>query len=131
VSGPVPTATLATALAGLALNDLEGDAWRTRLYRHTKAITDGYRARGIHTDNDNGFPIVSAWVGSGEAVKRGGQLLDDEGIYVTLQGYPLVPKDRGVLRATPTVANNDDEVHQLIEAMARVHAKLRAEGLME
>jgi 8-amino-7-oxononanoate synthase len=130
VSGPVPTAALATALAGLALNEAEGDAWRTTLFRHTRTLIDGYRAQGIRTDNDNGFPIVSAWVGSGEAVKRGGQLLDEEGIYVTLQGYPLVPRDKGVLRATPTVANSDDEVATLIATMARVQDRLRSERLM-
>lgn len=130
VSGPVPTAALATALAGLALDEVEGDAWRATLVRHTKTLIDGYCAHDIRTDNDNGFPIVSAWVGTGDAVKRGGQLLDDEGIYVTLQGYPLVPRDKGVLRATPTAANSDDEVAMLIAAMARVQGKLRDEGLM-
>lgn len=129
VSGPVPTATLATALAGLALNDCEGDAWRRILHSYTKYVVDQYRQRGIRTDNDSGFPIVSAYVGSAEAVQRGGQLLFDEGIYVTLQGYPLVPKDMGVLRATPTVANTWDEVHHLVEAMDRTLTTLRKEGL--
>ena len=129
VSGPVPTAALATALAGLALNDVEGDAWRRKLYGYTKQIIDGYRLRGIATDNDSGFPIVSAWVGSKEAVERGGQLLYDEGVYVTLQGYPLVPRDKGVLRATPTVANTPAEVEHLIDAVDRTVQTLRKEGL--
>lgn len=129
VSGPVPTAALATALAGLALNDVEGDAWRDTLYGHTRALLEGFRSHGIPTDNDSGFPIVSAWVGSKEAVERGGQLLYDEGMYVTLQGYPLVPRDKGVLRATPTVANTDDEVAALIAAMNRTVSALRKEGL--
>jgi 8-amino-7-oxononanoate synthase len=130
VSGPVPTATLATALAGLALNDVEGDAWRATLSSYTRHVVDQYRARGIRTDNDSGFPIVSAYVGSAEAVQRGGQLLYDEGIYVTLQGYPLVPRDMGVLRATPTVANTWDEVHHLVDAMDRTVKRLRDERLM-
>ncbi len=130
VSGPVPTAALATALAGLALNETEGDAWRDTLFSYTQAITKGYREKGIKTDNDNGFPIVSGYVGSAEAVKRGGQLIYDEGIYVTLQGYPLVPRDKGVLRATPTVANSWAEVEQLTEAMGRVHEQLIAEKLL-
>ena len=129
VSGPVPTAALATAIAGLALNDVEGDSWRARLYGYTDHILQSYRKRGIPTDNDSGFPIVSAWVRSKEAVERGGQLQYDEGIYVTLQGYPLVPRDKGVLRATPTVANTALEVEQLIDAMERTVKTLRAEGL--
>jgi 8-amino-7-oxononanoate synthase len=129
VSGPVPTATLATALAGLAENECEGDAWRRILYGYTKHIVDAYAARGIRTDNDSGFPIVSAYVGSAEAVQRGGQLLFDEGMYVTLQGYPLVAKDKGVLRATPTVANTWDEVHALVDAMERTVRTLKREGL--
>ncbi len=120
VSGPVPTAALATALAGLELNDRDGDAWRDRLYEYTAAIIEGYRQRGIATDNDNRFPIVSAYVGSAENVIRGGQLLFDEGIYLTLQAYPLVPRDKGVLRATPTVANTWEQVEHLLAAMGRV-----------
>jgi 8-amino-7-oxononanoate synthase len=120
VSGPVPTAALATALAGLELNDREGDRWRDLLYEYTSAIIDGYHQRGIVTDNDNRFPIVSAYVGSVENVIRGGQLLFDEGIYLTLQAYPLVPRDRGVLRATPTVANTPEQIERLLAAMGRV-----------
>jgi 8-amino-7-oxononanoate synthase len=126
VSGPVPTASLATALAGLELNDREGESWRETLAAYTSAILDAYRRRGIATDNDNGFPIVSAYVGSGENVARGGRLLFEQGIYVTLQGYPLVPRDRGVLRATPTVANTWDQVERLITA---VHQACQALGV--
>lgn len=124
VSGPVPTAALATALAGLELNDQEGDRWRDTLHAYTSAILDAYRRRGIRTDNDNHFPIVSAYVGSGENVARGGQFLFEGGIYLTLQGHPLVPRDRGVLRATPTVANTWGQVEHLIEVMERVYQAL-------
>jgi 8-amino-7-oxononanoate synthase len=120
VSGPVPTAALATALAGLELNDREGDQWRDQLYAYTKTIIEHYRKNGIATDNDNGFPIVSAYVGSAENVIRGGQMLFEEGIYLTLQAYPLVPRDRGVLRATPTVANTWEQVQHLLAVMQRV-----------
>jgi len=126
VSGPVPIAALATALAGLELNDREGDAWRDQLYAYTSAIIEHYRKKGIATDNDNRFPIVSAYVGSAENVIRGGQLLFDEGIYLTLQAYPLVPRDKGVLRVTPTVANTWDQVQHLLEAMERVVGKLNS-----
>ncbi len=125
VSGPVPTASLATALAGLELNDREGDQWRDTLCSYTSAIIDHYRRHGIATDNDNRFPIVSAYVGSGENVARGGQLLFEEGIYVTLQSYPLVPRDKGVLRATPTVANTWEQIEHLLSAMDRVRETLR------
>jgi 8-amino-7-oxononanoate synthase len=120
VSGPIPTASLATALAGLELNDREGDRWREQLAGYTGGILDAYRRLGIPTDNDNRFPIVSAYVGSAENVARGGQLLFEEGIYLTLQGYPLVPRDRGVLRATPTTANTPEQVDHLIAVMERV-----------
>jgi 8-amino-7-oxononanoate synthase len=126
VSGPVPTAALATALAGLDLNDREGNRWRETLCAYTSGILDAYRRWGIPTDNDNRFPIVSAYVGSGENVARGGRLLFEEGIYLTLQGYPLVPHDKGVLRATPTVANTWDQVEHLIEAVRRVCQALGA-----
>jgi 8-amino-7-oxononanoate synthase len=128
VSGPVPTAALATALAGLELNDCEGEQWRDKLHSFTRTIIDAYRQYGIPTDNDNHFPIVSAYVGSGENVARGGQLLFEEGIYLTLQGYPLVPRDKGVLRATPTVANTPEQVDHLVEAMRKVYTAPRTSG---
>lgn len=120
-SGPVPTAALATALAGLEVNEREGEQLRDKMYVFSKRIAEGYRAQGIATDNDNAFPIVSAYVGSADNVARGGQLLFDEGINVTMQAYPIVPKDKGVLRATPTAANTEDEIEHLIHAMGRVH----------
>lgn len=123
-SGPVPTASLATALAGLEVNEREGDALRDRIGSFAQAIARGYRAAGIDTDNDNGFPIVSAYVGSAENVARGGALLFEEGINVTMQAYPVVPKDKGVLRATPTAANTMEEVEHLIAAMTKVKAAL-------
>ncbi len=129
VSGPVPTATLATALAGLRFNETEGESWRSTLSAYTRHIIGEYQARGIRTDNDSGFPIVSAYVGGADAVMRGGQLLFEEGMYVTLQGYPLVPRDMGVLRATPTVSNTWDEVRALVESMDRTVQTLRREGL--
>jgi 8-amino-7-oxononanoate synthase len=128
VSGPIPTAALATALAGLRLNDAEGDRIRGTLHSYTSAILDGYKRLGIATDNDNGFPIVSAYVGSAERVRRGGELLLEAGVNVTLQGYPLVPRDKGVLRATPTAANTWEEVETLIRVMGDVHRALGAES---
>lgn len=130
-SGPVPTAALATALAGLEVNEREGDGLRDRMCQYAKTIARGYREAGIATDNDNAFPIVSAYVGSAENVARGGTMLFEDGINVTMQAYPVVPKDKGVLRATPTAANTWDEVEHLVSAMKRVHAALspqRREG---
>ncbi|MBL9038141.1 MAG: aminotransferase class I/II-fold pyridoxal phosphate-dependent enzyme, partial [Archangium sp.] len=123
-SGPVPTAALATASAGLDVNAREGDALRKRIHGFATTIADGYRAHGIATDNDNAFPIVSAYVGSADNVARGGAMLFDEGINVTMQAYPVVPKDKGVLRATPTAANTEAEVQHLVAAMAKVHRAL-------
>jgi 8-amino-7-oxononanoate synthase len=124
-SGPVPTAALATALAGLEVNEREGDQLRDRIYRFATRIAQGYRAAEIATDNDNGFPIVYAYVGDADQVARGGAMLFDAGINVTMQAYPIVPKDKGVLRATPTAANTDDEVEHLVAAMTQVHRALK------
>jgi 8-amino-7-oxononanoate synthase len=123
-SGPVPTASLATALCGLEINEREGDAIRDTMYGYAKRIAEGYRTAGISTDNDNAFPIVSAYVGSAENVAKGGAMLFDAGINVTMQAYPIVPKDKGVLRATPTAANTMSEVEHLISAMTAVHTFL-------
>lgn len=120
VSGPIPTAALATALAGLRLNATEGDRWRARLHAQSTRIYSAYVESGVQTDNDNQFPILSAYVGSNENVIQGGKALFDRGVYVTLQGYPLVPRGKGVLRATPTVANTDEQVEHLIDSVKQV-----------
>src|SRR5206468_6188104 len=57
-SGPVPTASLATVLAGMDVNEKRGDLIRADLHRKSRKIIDHVRALGVHTPNTRGTPIL-------------------------------------------------------------------------
>nr|WP_246112122.1 aminotransferase class I/II-fold pyridoxal phosphate-dependent enzyme [Streptomyces hawaiiensis] len=57
-SGPSPTASLATALAGLDVNDRRGDAIRADLYRKTVRVLDHLEGMGVSTLHSDRLPIV-------------------------------------------------------------------------
>ena len=57
-------------------------------------------------------------------VVAGGRLLYDRGFLATMQAYPVVPRDRGVLRFTVTSANTEAQVDALLGAMRDARATL-------
>jgi 8-amino-7-oxononanoate synthase len=57
-SGPSPTASLATVLAGLDVNEARGDAIRAELWRKTDRVLRCLDQLGVHTPNRSGFPII-------------------------------------------------------------------------
>jgi 8-amino-7-oxononanoate synthase len=126
-SGPVPTASLATVLAGLDVNEKRGDAIRADLYRKTMKILDHVRALGVHTPNTGSTPVIEFPLAAGEDIDAVGKLLWERGIYVTLAAYPLVPRDQVGFRAQVTAANSDDELDELNAVITELHAagKLR------
>ncbi|MFF7777186.1 aminotransferase class I/II-fold pyridoxal phosphate-dependent enzyme [Streptomyces tanashiensis] len=122
-SGPSPTASLATALAGLDLNDERGDEIRARLYRMTARVLAHVRSLGIATPNTDGLPIVEIPLGDAEDLDAVASFLWEHGIYVTLASYPLVPRDRVGFRIQITAANTDEEIEQLCAALTELAAR--------
>ena len=116
-SGPSPTASLATVLAGFRVNALRGDALRAELYRLTERVLDHLDELGVHTPNVSGTPIVEIPLVDGEQLGLVGGLLWDAGIYVTLAAYPLVPRSEVGFRVQLTAANTDEEVDELLAAI--------------
>ncbi|MFE0698887.1 aminotransferase class I/II-fold pyridoxal phosphate-dependent enzyme [Streptomyces sp. NPDC058872] len=119
-SGPSPTASLATALAGLDLNDERGDEIRAGLYRMTSRVLAHVRALGIATPNTDGLPIIEIPLGDAGDLDAVAAFLWAHGIYVTLASYPLVPRDRVGFRIQVTAANTDEEVDQLCAALTEL-----------
>lgn len=117
-SGPSPTASLATVLSGLAVNDRRGDALRADLHRKTGRVLDHLDALGVHTPNESGTPIVELPLADPDDIDAVGRLLWDAGIYVTLAAYPLVPRDAVGFRVQLTAANSDEEVDELLAAIS-------------
>lgn len=116
-SGPSPTASLATVLAGFDVNEAQGDALRARLYRHTDRVLAHVRQLGVVTPNTSGTPVVELPLRAGaDLVVVAGQLWD-LGIYVTLAAYPLVAREQVGIRVQLTAAHTDTEVDHLLAAL--------------
>jgi len=122
-SGPSPTASLATVLAGFRVNDAEGDDLRKALCRKTARVLDRIAELGLRTLNTSGFPVIELPLGDGDDIDAVGRLLFDRGIYVTLAAYPLVPKSQVGFRVQMTAANGDDEVEQLNDVLGELAAR--------
>jgi 8-amino-7-oxononanoate synthase len=112
-SGPAPTASLATVLAGMDLNAKRGDAIRADLYRKSVKVLDHVRSLGMYTPNIGNTPVIELPLAAGQDIDQVGKRLWDRGIYVTLAAYPLVPRDQVGFRAQVTAANTDAEIDEL------------------
>lgn len=126
-SGPAPTASLATVLAGFQVNAKRGDAIRADLYRKSMKVLDHVRDLGVFTPNTGNTPVVELPLAAGEDIDAVGKLLWERGIYVTLAAYPLVPRDQVGFRAQLTAANTDQEIDELNAVIAELarQGKLR------
>jgi 7-keto-8-aminopelargonate synthetase-like enzyme len=116
-SGPSPTASLASVLAGFALNAERGDQIRAALHRKTAHVLQVVGDLGIATPNTSGLPIIEIPIQNCEDVEYVGQYLYDAGIYVTLAAYPLVPRTQTGFRIQVTAANTDDEIGELCDTL--------------
>jgi len=119
-SGPSPIASLATTLAGLEVNEERGDAIRADLWRKTAAVLDCLDRLGAHTPNRSGFPIIEVPLARHEDVDAVGRFLFENGIYVTLAAYPLVPRSEVGFRIQITAANTQAEVERLVDVLGKL-----------
>jgi 8-amino-7-oxononanoate synthase len=119
-SGPSPTASLATVIGGLDLNDLRGDQIRAGLWEKTDAVLRCLERLGIHTPNRSGFPIIEIPLARHEDIDAVGRFLYEQGIYVTLAAYPLVPRDEVGFRVQVTAANTMGEIEYLTDVVAKL-----------
>lgn len=124
-SGPSPTASLATALAGLDVNDRRGDDIRADLYRKTVRVLDHLEELGAGTLNTDRLPIIEIPLADADDLDSVGEFLWDNGIYVTLAAYPLVPRDRVGFRVQLTALNSDEDVDQLNDTLTRLTERYR------
>jgi 8-amino-7-oxononanoate synthase len=116
-SGPSPVASLATTLVGLDVNERRGDALRADLCAKTRKVLDALEQLEVRTPNRHGFPIIEVPLGHAEQIGPVGEFLFEQGIYVTLAAYPLVPRSEVGFRIQMTAANTDAEVDRLVEVL--------------
>jgi 7-keto-8-aminopelargonate synthetase-like enzyme len=116
-SGPSPTASLATTLAGLEVNDRRGDAIRADLHRKTVRVLDHVHGLGLDTPSVHELPIIEIPLVNASELGAVARFLWDHGIYVTLAAYPLVPHDRVGFRIQITALNSDEDIDRLNETL--------------
>jgi 8-amino-7-oxononanoate synthase len=119
-SGPSPVASLATVLAGIEVNERRGDALRADLWDKTAQVLDHLDSLGVYTPNTSGFPIVEIPLARHEDIDAVGRFLFENGIYVTLAAYPLVPKHEVGFRVQVTAANTQAEIDQLLDVIGKL-----------
>jgi 8-amino-7-oxononanoate synthase len=125
-SGPSPVASLASAMAGLEVNDVRGDAVRARLYRLTERVLDRVRQLGLYAANRTVTPIIELPLAAGVDLADVAAKLWRRGIYVTLAAYPLVPRDQAGVRIMLTAAHTDQEVDRLNEVLSDLAPAFRS-----
>jgi len=125
-SGPSPTASLATVLAGFDVNAARGEQIRADLHRKTRRVLDQVRALKLDCPNTSDFPVIELPLKDGADLGVVATLLWSHGIYVTLAAYPLVPRNQAGFRIQVTAANTDSEIDDLNAALAELAPYLRA-----
>ncbi|HEY7273627.1 MAG TPA: pyridoxal phosphate-dependent aminotransferase family protein [Actinoplanes sp.] len=124
-SGPVPTASLATVLAGLDVNAERGDALRAHLYHLSRRVLDHVDALGVQTPNTSGFPLIQIPLRQGGDLLSVARKLFERGLYVTLAPYPGVPKDEVGFRIQLTAAHTDEQIDELLDTLTDLAPALR------
>jgi len=124
-TGPVPTASLATVLAGFAVNEARGEQIRADLYRKTKRVLDQVSALNLASPNASGFPVIELPLRDASDIDEVARVLWDRGVYVTIAAYPLVPKNQAGFRVQVTAANTDVEIDRLNDTLAELAPLLR------
>ncbi|GAA0733481.1 pyridoxal phosphate-dependent aminotransferase family protein [Dactylosporangium roseum] len=112
-SGPSPTASLATVLAGFDVNAERGDKLRADLYRMSMRVLNHVRGLGVFTPNTDDTPIIELPIAVDRDLVEVSELLWARGLFVTLAPYPGVPRDQVGFRVQVTAANTDEQVDEL------------------
>ncbi len=123
-SGPAPIPVLSMLLKSFEVNQTRGDLYRAHLYNLSRKTADALADMNIHTLNDNNFPIFHVAIERYEDIHFIGQYLYDQGIYVTLSPYPMVPKEEVGFRIQLTAANTEAEIDHMISVIQELDQKI-------
>ena len=118
--GPVPVASLATALLGLEVNERRGDELRAQLYHRTRLVLDHLEKLGVATSNTSELPLIELAIADPEDLHPVGRHLFDRGVYVTLAPYPVVPRDEVGFRIQLTAANTIAQIEHLLVVLGEL-----------
>lgn len=116
LGGVGPASAMAALLAGLTINEEEGEDKRLRMSELTQKTMRGLRDLGFIVENKTGFPIIYVKMEQSDQMVEISKILYENHILLTLSPYPMVKKGEEGLRVTLTCTNTDEEVDQLISA---------------
>ncbi|MBF0389185.1 MAG: aminotransferase class I/II-fold pyridoxal phosphate-dependent enzyme [Desulfamplus sp.] len=126
-SGPIPVASLASSIAGLDVNEKEGDKLRLRLYKLSERLASGARGLGFEVDNYSSFPIVYVVTGNPEPTVKALNIVWERGLIVSPGIFPAVPMNHGGLRFSITAINTEAEIDQALEILEEIREKCMIE----
>jgi 8-amino-7-oxononanoate synthase len=118
--GPVPVASLATALLGLEANERRGEDLRAQLWHRARTLLDHLEKLGVATSNTSGFPLVELSLADPEDQHAVGRHLFDRGVYVTMAPYPVVPREEVGFRIQLTAAHTAEQVDHLLNVLQEI-----------
>ena len=104
-----PADTAAALAAVGVLRSTEGDALRTRLRRHVERVRPGHPT-----------PVLAVVLGDEATALAASAELLEQGLLVPAIRPPTVPPGTSRLRVALSAAHTDDQVEQLVEALARL-----------
>ncbi|MBO9480688.1 aminotransferase class I/II-fold pyridoxal phosphate-dependent enzyme [Salinisphaera sp. G21_0] len=120
LSGPCPTASLATLAKGLVINEHRGNQYREKLFALTHKCINGLRSMGFEVINQSWFPIIFVRIGDNQDTIETANLLFEKGILVTVSPYPMVVIGQEGHRITLTAANTPEEVEELLACFQNI-----------
>lgn len=123
LGGAGPASAMAAVLAGLKINETEGEKIRANIYKLTQKTINGLHALGFETYNTTQFPIVSVKLINSEKIVEISKVLYQNHVLLTLAPYPMVKKGNEALRITVTSTNTEEEIEQLLKAFAELKNK--------
>ena len=118
-------------LAGFDVNEERGDAIRAGLFEKTAQVLDCLDRLGVHTPNASGLPIIEVPLANHEDIDTVGRFLFEQGIYVTLAAYPLVPKSEVGFRIQLTAANTQAEIDRLLDVLTQLASRFELQPARE
>ncbi len=113
------------------MNERRGELLRANLWKKTERVLACLDQLGARTPNRHGFPVIEVPLAHAEQIGAFGKFLFENGIYVTLAAYPLVPRSEVGFRIQLTSANTDEQVDHLIDVPGRLAMTFELQPLVE
>ncbi len=118
----LPPASVAAALAALAVMKDEAGELRTQVWANARYWREGLDAIGYYTMGST-TPIVPAMIGSESLAFRVARDLLDLGVFAIPVPYPVVPFGRSLIRTSVMPTHTREHLDRALDAFAQVRKR--------